>query len=292
VLEINRNPADSNGQDKSFDWCHSVQAEPAGLKDRFLFVVGAVFLTVLLGWQIAALGHQLLVGGFSRERIIYSILNILVGTLVTIGMFLLHRSTSENRLLRRNLQLAEGLQEMQAELRTRNRELELQSRTDFLTGIGNRLLLAETLEIETQRCDRYGETLSVAVIEIGGLRSLRAQLGRQVVDETIRSRVTLLQQGIEASDWLFRLSDGEFLVMWLNTHSQSASAKAERLYNALLEKNKLEGLDVPVSAGVTTYVRKEGCDRLLARADLAKKALFKGGFRLLTAGEAELSPSA
>jgi len=290
VLETNRNSVDANGQDEAFDWCHSVPSVPSSLKERLLYVVGATFVIGLLVWQLFTLVQQVIGDGYTRERIGYSIINILVGSLITVGLFLLHRTTNENRLLRRNLQLSEGLQEMQSALRNRNRELEVQSRTDFLTGVGNRLLMNETLEIEARRCDRYGETLSVALIEIGGLRSLRARLGRQAVDETIRTRVALLQQGTASSDWLFRLSDGEFLILWLNTHSQSAADKAEKLYTALLEKNRQEGLDVPVSAGVTSYVQMEGCDRLLARVDLAKKGLFKGGFRLLTASEAELAP--
>jgi len=290
VLEINRNSPGSEAADETFDWCHPASSDEGAWKWRLPFFVGASILAGVAGWQLCVLAGRLLGPELAGSHVGFPIVNIAVCGIFGVGLFLLYRATSENRALRRNLHLAEGLQEMQSALRKRNRELEIQSRTDFLTGVGNRLLLCETLEIETQRCDRYGEELSVALIEIGGLRRLHATLGRQAVDEAIRSRVAMIQQGIGVSDWLFRWSDGEFLVLWLNIKPDVAMAKTRRLFETLQEMTSSDGLDVPVSVGMTSYVAEEGCDRLLARTDLAKHGLFNGGFQFLSPSDSGLSP--
>jgi len=290
VLEINRNSPGSDATDETFDWCHPASSDEGRWMASLPFFVGVSILAGLSGWQLWVLAGQLLGPEPAGAHVAFSIVNLVVCGVFAIGLILLYRATSENRALRRNLHLAEGLQEMQSALRKRNRELEIQSRTDFLTGVGNRLLLCETLEIETQRCDRYGDELSVALIEIGGLRRMHATLGRQAVDEAIRSRVALIQRGIRASDWLFRWADGEFLVLWLNTKPEDAVDKTRGLFERLQEMTDSGELEVPVAVGLTSYVPKEGCDRLLARADLAKQGLFRGGFRYLSPGESELSP--
>jgi diguanylate cyclase (GGDEF)-like protein len=292
VLEFNNHPTGLTGGDETFDWYDSANTQDSTWRERLPFLAGATLILCILIWQLTVLIHQMLAEQRESIRIGYSIANIFICSLISAGLFLLHRSTAENRALRRHLRLAEGLQKNQSLLWSRNRELEMQSRTDFLTGVGNSLLLCETLEIETQRCDRYGDDLSLALIEFGGLRKLHAMMGRQAVDEAIRIRGNLIQKGIGASDWSFRRSDGEFVVVWLNSSPQSAIENSKRLYKTLQENPAVDGQDLPVSIGVTSYVVKEGPDRLLARADLAKKGLYKGGFRALAPDDSVLSVQA
>lgn len=190
--------------------------------------------------------------------------------------------------LRSNRDLNKGLNQMQTALRQRNRELEQISRTDSLTGVGNRLLLSETLEFEVQRCDRYGDPLSIALVEIGGLRRLHVRAGRQAVDEAVRQAADRIQDCVDPSDWVFRWADGEFVVLWLNTDSAQAEARSLKVYDILREGCIRDGQDLPVSVGATSYSRHEGVDRFLARLDLAKKDLAHGGVCNLPSDESEL----
>ncbi len=155
-------------------------------------------------------------------------------------------------VLGRTREQARSLNEMQVSLRRRNRDLEQQSRTDILTGVGNRLLLSETLEFEVQRADRYGEPLSMALVEVGGLRRLHVRMGRQAVDEAIRQAAARIQDSVGPSDWIFRWGDGEFVVVWLNTDSLQADDRACKLYEILREGLLRDGQELPVSVGATT----------------------------------------
>ena len=190
--------------------------------------------------------------------------------------------------LRSSRELNKGLNQMQSSLRQRNRDLEQLSRTDSLTGVGNRLLLSETLEFEVQRCNRYGDPLSIALVEIGGLRRLHVRTGRQAVDEAVCQAAERIQTCVDPTDWIFRWADGEFVVLWLNTDTNRAEERSLKVYDVLREGCIQDGQDLPVSVGATTYARHEGVDRFLARLDLAKKDLARGGVCNLPSDESEL----
>lgn len=226
-------------------------------------------------WQTIELIPPLsrLVGVIASWKLVGIFAAMVAGTLLCAGYWIFRQKTA----LMRSQIVAQGLREIQTALRRRTRVLEQEARTDSLTGVGNRLLLAETLEFEVNRSDLYDDPLSMAVVEIGGLRRLHVRTGRQAVDESIRQAANRIQDCVEASDWVFRWSDGEFLAIWLNTDAVRADQRSVRLHGILREGCLRDGQDLPVSVAATTYVRHEGVDRFLARLDLAKKDLARGG---------------
>lgn len=236
-------------------------------------------------WQVFALREELKSPVAGVHGIPFCALNLLACLIAAVGLFLLHRTVVLNRSLRRSLQLAQGLQEMQSALRKRNHQLEMESRTDPLTGAGNRLLMGETLEFETQRSDRYGDDLSIAIVEIGGLRRLHVRLGRNAVETVIRATASRIMECVQSSDWVFRWSGGEFVILWPNATASQAQARAERIHRVLSDANLEEGFDLPVSVSATTYVQHEGVDRFLARIDFSKNDLTRGGVSYLSATE-------
>ena len=241
------------------------------------FWIAAAAVLGAIGWQVAVLAGQLDRASFGLSTVQQSIVNILGCLVVGLGLYLWHRTAMLNRTLRQSRQVASGLQEMQSTLRRRNRELEMESRTDSITGVGNRLLLGETLDFEIQRCDRYGDPLSMALVEIGGLRRLHVRLGRRAVDDAVRMAAARIRSFVPPSDWVFRWNEGEFVVLWLNADAVQARLDVVRIQEVLRDGCLENGLDLPVSVGGTSYCPGEGADRFLARADLAKRDIAKGG---------------
>lgn len=283
VLEIHRNVPGVSRSATEKDWSPDFRA--AG-RSRYR-AIARIAAWSLLALVFAGLATHLAFSLFGAEPDAHGPVGIVIeaalGSLLGICGFLLRWVHLLEREIQRGSETIEGLQEVQAVLRKRNRELEMQSRTDPLTGVGNRLLLAETLEFESQRCDRYGDALSLSVVEIGGLRKMRVGLGRVAVDETLRLAATLIQGCAKPSDWLFRWGEGEFAILWLGADERAAQERVDVVERALREGFAKSGMDLPVSIGVTTYCGGEGGDRLLSRADQAKSEVPRGGVRFLRA---------
>ncbi len=272
-----QNPADSG-----FDWRPPVAAQGSTYRRNGLLAWLGVGLLVFSAWRISSFGLRL--SGVESIELYLAVVGVIVGAGL-IAWFWIHRLRLQ---LLRSRELASELREMHSRLRQRSRELEQQSRTDNLTGVGNSLLMSETLEFEVHRSDRYGDPLSMALVEIGGLRRLHVRMGRHAVDDTLRQAALRVQDCVESSDWVFRWGDGEFVVVWLNTDSLKAEERAMSMYRTLREGCIRDGQDLPVSVGSTTYARNEGIDRFLARLDLAKKDLTRGGVCNLPSDQSEM----
>lgn len=283
VLEIHRNVPGVSRSAAEKDWSPDFRVEG---RFRYRTVARIAAWSVLALISIGLVVHlasSLFAVAPESHGPVGIVLEATVGVLLGICGLVLRWVHLLERDLLRGAETIEGLQEIQSVLRKRNRELELQSRTDMLTGVGNRLLLAETLEFESQRCDRYGDSLSLSVVEVGGLRKMHVGLGRVAVDETVRQAATLIQGCAKPSDWLFRWGEGEFVILWLGADERIAQERVDVVERALREGFARSGMDLPVSIGVTTYSGGEGGDRFLSRADQAKSEVPKGGVRFLRA---------
>lgn len=282
MTDSHRLDAEPNPSEPGIDWCPLVPARATNLWDGWPFLAAGACVLAFAVWGLFAWVPRL------DAAKVGELAGILLAAMAGTGLLSGYWIVRSRQALRAARDLNRGLNQMQTTLRQRNRELEQLSRTDSLTGVGNRLLLSETLEFEVERCDRYGDPLSMALVEIGGLRRLHVRAGRQAVDEAVRQAADRIQVCADPSDWIFRWADGEFVVLWLNTDSSRADARALKVYDVLREGCIQDGQDLPVSVGATTYARHEGVDRFLARLDLAKKDLARGGVCNLPSEESEM----
>lgn len=282
VPDSRRFDAEPKHPEQGIDWCPLLSIHGSNLWDGWPFLVSGLCVLAMSLWVHLAMSSPFTPADVWLDR--SSLAGSVAGALLLSGYWIFRLRSA----LRNSRELNKGLNQMQTALRQRNRELEQISRTDSLTGVGNRLLLSETLEFEVQRSDRYGDPLSIALVEIGGLRRLHVRAGRQAVDEAVRQAADRIQDCVDPSDWIFRWADGEFVVLWLNTDSVQAEARSLKVYDILREGCIRDGQDLPVSVGATSYSRHEGVDRFLARLDLAKKDLAHGGVRNLPSDESEL----
>ena len=158
---------------------------------------------------------------------------------------------------------------------TLHRRMHEDARHDALTGLGNRLRLAEDLDVLCGRVTRYGHVYSVALLDIDGFKGLNDQAGHLAGDDVLRSVARALQQQIRTGDALYRYGGEEFLVLLPEQPAGSAALAAERLRAAVeaLALPHPAGGVVTVSAGVATLT-EPGCrpDQLF---ELADQALYR-----------------
>jgi diguanylate cyclase (GGDEF)-like protein len=156
-----------------------------------------------------------------------------------------------------------------------HRRMHDDARQDALTGLGNRLRLAEDLEVLCGRVARYHHLYSVAVFDIDGFKGFNDGAGHLAGDEALRRVARELQQQIRTGDAVYRYGGEEFLVLLPEQPIEAAALAAERLRAAVeaLALPHPSGGVVTVSAGVAS-IRDDvrGPDELF---ELADQALYR-----------------
>ena len=147
---------------------------------------------------------------------------------------------------------------------------------DDLTGAHNRRYLMEVLARERSRAERLGEPFSVCVIDIDHFKSVNDTLGHAAGDAVLRHFAALAPRGLRAIDSFGRFGGEEFLLVLPGTGRSGALAAAERV-RAAVEGAAFPGVPperrITLTAGVSTHVKGDDVNALLARAD---DALYQG----------------
>lgn len=173
---------------------------------------------------------------------------------------------------------------LQDELRLRNAELELASRTDALTGLGNRRHLEEQL----QRLAATGDPISVLLCDIDRFKQVNDTRGHAAGDEVLRVVSARLREVARPGDVPGRWGGEEFLVVLPATGPDEAAAMGERT------RRVIAAAPVPLADGplaVTTSVgvasgAEEGWECLVRRADTGLYAAKESGRDRVVAGPA------
>jgi two-component system chemotaxis response regulator CheY len=166
------------------------------------------------------------------------------------------------------------------------------ARHDALTGIGNRLRLAEDLEAACGRVRRYGHAYCVALFDVDEFKPFNDAHGHLGGDEALRAVAGALRGAVRSGDQVYRYGGEEFLVLLAEQSLESAALAAERLRAAV------EALAIPhpaggvltVSAGVAGLdARTCTPDELLERADRALYRAKEAGRNRVEVHAGELS---
>jgi diguanylate cyclase (GGDEF)-like protein len=133
-----------------------------------------------------------------------------------------------------------------------HRRMHEDARHDTLTGLANRLRLAEDLETLCGRVARYGHVYCVALFDLDDFKGVNDAAGHRAGDDVLREIAGVLTREIRTGDAVYRYGGEEFLVLLPEQSIESAQLAAERLREAVerLALPHPAGGVVTVSAGV------------------------------------------
>ena len=117
---------------------------------------------------------------------------------------------------------------LQDELRNRNAELDLISRTDALTGLYNRRHIEERLRELASAARRHSSSLAVLMLDIDHFKQVNDTIGHAGGDAVLREFSARLQSVLRAEDVPGRWGGEEFLAILPNTELKGAVILGKR----------------------------------------------------------------
>lgn len=175
-------------------------------------------------------------------------------------------------------------------------KLAFQSVHDGLTGLPNRVLFMQSLEMSLQQIKRHGGAMAILFIDIDQFKLVNDTLGHDAGDALLCQVGPRMRQAIRATDLLARQGGDEFIVLMVNynEHAMEGSADgmivteaanvAGRIIQVMKEPFSLGSQEVYVGASIGISLFPDDADdsqKLFQHADSAMykaKELGRGNF--------------
>jgi diguanylate cyclase (GGDEF)-like protein len=162
-------------------------------------------------------------------------------------------------------------------LSTLNKELERLSVTDRLTGLFNRLKIDETLDAAIKMANRYNQPLSIVMVDLDHFKEVNDTHGHQVGDKVLVEVARILKANSRETDVVGRWGGEEFMFVCIQTDETGVLNFAEKLRQAFQNNYFPVVQHKTASFGVTTWLKDDTVEELVARADEALYEAKKNG---------------
>ena len=183
--------------------------------------------------------------------------------------------SQEERIFVRTQELMESndqLKTTQEQLEELNRQLDLSSRTDSLTGLFNRRHIEEKILDEYERCLGTGAEFAVVIADIDFFKKVNDNYGHDAGDYLLKSVSEDIKKQVRKYDTVARWGGEEFLLLLPTTNLVQAVELAERIRRTIEECKYTCGnmeLSVTLTLGVSIIGSSDAVDSVFKKADLA-----------------------
>ena len=160
-------------------------------------------------------------------------------------------------------------------------ELSLIAHYDVLTGIPNRVLLADRMKQAIAQTSREQNMMAICYLDLDGFKPVNDTFGHEAGDEVLVEIANRIGKTIRGGDTVARLGGDEFVVLLLGQdRGEECVATLERLLEAISQPITVKGKPQTVSAsiGVSIYpLDNEDPDTLLRHSDQAMYVAKQSG---------------
>ncbi|HYG88152.1 MAG TPA: EAL domain-containing protein [Azospirillum sp.] len=154
---------------------------------------------------------------------------------------------------------------------------------DALTGLPNRVLLADRMEQAISQARRNGKAMAVGYLDLDGFKPINDRFGHLAGDSLLIEVAKRIDGVLRGGDTVARLGGDEFAILLQNLNGvEDCGIALQRILDAVAEPIRLPGQEAAVavsaSIGVSLYPEDdENPDTLLRHADLAMYGAKQAG---------------
>lgn len=153
------------------------------------------------------------------------------------------------------------------------KQLERIAHYDSLTGLPNRMLLADRLKQAIAHAYRRKQAITVAYLDLDGFKQVNDTHGHDLGDQLLITIAQRMSECLRESDTIARLGGDEFIAVLIDSDKIESKISLDRLLLAASQPVQLGKIQiqVTVSIGVTSYPQDEDidADQLIRQADQA-----------------------
>lgn len=163
-----------------------------------------------------------------------------------------------------------------ADLNRNRRELEHLARHDTLTGLPNRALFDDRVNVALSAARREDTRLALLFIDLDHFKPINDQLGHAAGDLVLKAVADRILGIIRESDTAARIGGDEFVVLLRNTHGREDAANvAQKIARAIAQPLALGGQGVSVSASIGIAIYPEDGADVTTLSKSADQAMYR-----------------
>ena len=260
--------------------CKKVETAPYYLAAMGFYFIGLFFIAAVNSCLIPynLVTRYLFIPGSASEMIIFSLLLAYRTRLLEKE----NRAYQEERIQAEReakIDLERIVKERTSELQNVNRQLELLSRTDSLSGLNNRRVFDEQFEREWRRSKRTGAELCIIMCDIDWFKDYNDSYGHLMGDECIRNVAHAIEKVLRRNfEVAARYGGEEFVVILPVTDIHGGEVVAENIRHEVEELHILYEQSpfsrVTISLGVASMYPRQNVQKDLL-LDYADQALYQ-----------------
>jgi diguanylate cyclase (GGDEF)-like protein/PAS domain S-box-containing protein len=181
------------------------------------------------------------------------------------------------------------------------RELAERALHDPLTGLPNRLLFLDRVQVALARIERTAAPVAVFFIDLDRFKLVNDSLGHSIGDRMLIEVAERLYGALRPNDTVSRFGGDEFTILCENIDERGAKAVAERISESLSEPFLIDGRELFASASLGVSISRDHqlhAEAMLRDSDAAmyrakeqgrsRFVIFDGGMRYRATERLEL----
>lgn len=150
---------------------------------------------------------------------------------------------------------------------------EYRAQHDALTGLPNRVLFVDRLEVALAHARRSGSCVGVMFLDLDGFKQINDSLGHGTGDRLLRGVASRLRQALREQDTIARVGGDEFTIILSDVGGQDGCALVAQKVLGMFERPfAVDGRELAISASIGVAVHPldgDDADTLIKNADTA-----------------------
>ena len=144
---------------------------------------------------------------------------------------------------------------------------------DVLTGLPNRTLFEQNLDLVINDCKRYDRRFGLVFLDLDDFKAVNDNFGHLIGDKLLQNIANILMASVRQSDSVARLGGDEFILIIKDLKKNSdINTVAEKIISEISKKIIIDSheLNVGVSIGISIYPdNTKSSIELIKKADIA-----------------------